>query len=56
MQFALSEEQTAIWDMSHAFGQDNIAPFAREWELAGSIPKKPLAQSCRIGSGRNLCQ
>ena len=29
MDFALSEEQAAIFEMAHAFGQDNIAPFAR---------------------------
>ena len=51
MQFALSEEQTAIWDMSHAFGQDNIAPFAREWELAGSIPKSLWPKVAELGLG-----
>ncbi|WP_299149737.1 acyl-CoA dehydrogenase family protein [uncultured Tateyamaria sp.] len=39
MDFALTEEQTAIFDMAHAFGQEQIAPFAREWEAAGTIPK-----------------
>ena len=51
MQFALSEEQTAIWDMSHTFGQDNIAPFAREWELAGSIPKSLWPKVAELGLG-----
>ena len=40
MDFALSEEQVAIFDMAHAFGQDEIAPFARAWETAGTIPKE----------------
>jgi alkylation response protein AidB-like acyl-CoA dehydrogenase len=39
MDFALSEEQVAIFDMAYAFGQDEIAPFARDWETAGTIPK-----------------
>ncbi|MEP1356383.1 MAG: acyl-CoA dehydrogenase family protein [Tateyamaria sp.] len=40
MDFALTEEQTAIFDMAHAFGQDNIAPHARDWEAGGTIPKE----------------
>ena len=39
MDFALSEEQVAIFDMAHGFGQESIAPFARDWEAAGTIPK-----------------
>ena len=39
MDFALTEEQTAIFDMAHGFGQDNIAPHARDWESRGTIPK-----------------
>ncbi|MEL6466734.1 MAG: acyl-CoA dehydrogenase family protein [Pseudomonadota bacterium] len=39
MDFALSEEQTAIFDMAHAFGQSEIAPYARGWEAQGTIPK-----------------
>jgi alkylation response protein AidB-like acyl-CoA dehydrogenase len=39
MDFALTEEQTAIFDMAYAFGQDQIAPNARAWEAAGTIPK-----------------
>ncbi|MEL7088642.1 MAG: acyl-CoA dehydrogenase family protein, partial [Planctomycetota bacterium] len=40
MDFALTEEQSAIFDMAHAFGQDQIAPYARDWEAAGTIPKE----------------
>ena len=40
MDFALTEEQTAIFDMAYAFGQDQIAPHARDWEAAGTIPKE----------------
>lgn len=40
MDFALSEEQNAVFDMAHAFGQERIAPYARDWETAGTIPKE----------------
>ena len=40
MDFALTEEQTAIFDMAFAFGQSEIAPYARDWEAAGTIPKE----------------
>jgi alkylation response protein AidB-like acyl-CoA dehydrogenase len=51
MDFALSEEQTAIFDMAHAFGQDNIAPHARQWEADGSIPKTLWPQIGELGFG-----
>ena len=34
MDFALSEEQEAIFDMARDFGQSEIAPHARAWEEA----------------------
>ncbi|CUH77096.1 acyl-CoA dehydrogenase family protein [Tropicibacter naphthalenivorans] len=51
MDFALTEEQTAIFDMAHAFGQEHIAPFAREWEAAGTIPKELWPQLAELGFG-----
>ena len=51
MDFALSEEQTAIFDMAHAFGQDRIAPHAREWEAQGTIPKDLWPQIAELGFG-----
>ena len=51
MDFALSEEQTAIFDMAHAFGQDNIAPHARDWEGQGTIPKELWPQIGELGFG-----
>jgi len=51
MDFSLSEEQSAIFDMAYAFGQDNIAPFAREWETAGTIPKELWPQIGELGFG-----
>ncbi|MBW0157806.1 acyl-CoA dehydrogenase family protein [Sedimentimonas flavescens] len=51
MDFALSEEQQAIFDMALAFGQENIAPFAREWEAAGTIPKELWPKVAELGLG-----
>lgn len=51
MDFALSEEQTAIFDMAYAFGQDNIAPHARDWEKQGTIPKELWSKVAELGLG-----
>ncbi|MFG6567762.1 acyl-CoA dehydrogenase family protein [Sulfitobacter sp. 1A13679] len=51
MDFALNEEQTAIFDMAHAFGQDNIAPHAQQWEKDGTIPKELWPQIGELGFG-----
>jgi alkylation response protein AidB-like acyl-CoA dehydrogenase len=51
MDFALNEEQTAIFDMAYAFGQDAIAPNARQWEKDETIPKKLWPQIGELGFG-----
>ncbi len=51
MDFALSEEQTAIFDMAYAFGQEEIAPHAREWEAAGTIPRELWPKLGALGLG-----
>ncbi len=51
MDFALSEEQTAIFEMAHAFGQERIAPHARNWEQAGIIPKELWPDIAALGFG-----
>ena len=51
MDFALSEEQTAIFDMARAFGSANIAPYARQWEADGTIPKALWAELAELGFG-----
>lgn len=51
MDFALSEEQSAIFDMARAFGQDKIAPHARQWEAEGTIPKSLWPQIGDLGFG-----
>ncbi|MEP3054359.1 MULTISPECIES: acyl-CoA dehydrogenase family protein [Ascidiaceihabitans] len=49
MDFALTEEQTAIFDMAYAFGQDAIAPNARQWEADETIPKTLWPQLGELG-------
>lgn len=51
MDFALSEEQSAIYDMARAFGAENIAPFARAWEADGTIPKDLWPRIAELGFG-----
>ncbi|MGR3388889.1 acyl-CoA dehydrogenase family protein [Sagittula sp.] len=51
MDFALTEEQTAIFDMAYAFGQEHIAPHARTWEKDGTIPKSLWPQLAELGFG-----
>ena len=51
MDFALTEEQQAIFDMAYAFGQQKIAPFARQWEKDEMIPKSLWAEVGELGFG-----
>lgn len=51
MDFALSEEQQAIFDMAYAFGQEHIAPHARAWEAEGTIPKALWPKLAELGLG-----
>ncbi|MBX9459573.1 MAG: acyl-CoA dehydrogenase family protein [Rhizobium sp.] len=51
MDFGRTEEERAIFDMAHAFGQERIAPFAGEWEAAGTIPRELLADIGALGLG-----
>ncbi|MDA5555662.1 acyl-CoA dehydrogenase family protein [Shimia sp. MMG029] len=51
MDFALTEEQTLIFDMAKGFGEEHIAPFAQDWEAAGTIPKTLWPQIAELGLG-----
>lgn len=51
MDFGLNEEQQAVFDMAHAFGQEHIAPFARTWESDGTIPKDLWPKVGELGFG-----
>ena len=51
MDFALSEEQQAILDMARAVGAERIAPHARAWEAAGTIPRELWPHLAELGFG-----
>jgi alkylation response protein AidB-like acyl-CoA dehydrogenase len=51
MDFALSEEQQAIFDMAQAFGAEQIAPHARTWEAEGTIPRDLWPKLADLGFG-----
>lgn len=51
MDFALSEEQSLIFDMARGFGEEHIAPFARQWEKDENIPKDLWPKLAELGFG-----
>ncbi len=51
MDFALTEEQQAIFDMARAFGEEHIAPHAQTWEREGTIPKEIWPKLAELGFG-----
>ena len=54
MDFALSEEARAIEEVARAFGEAEIAPHARAWENAGTIPRELWPKLAELGFG-GLC-
>ncbi|MEM8979838.1 MAG: acyl-CoA dehydrogenase family protein [Pseudomonadota bacterium] len=51
MDFALSQDQSAIFDMAQAFGAEHIAPYALAWEKDGTIPKALWPKLAELGFG-----
>lgn len=51
MDFERTEEERAIFEMARAFGEERIAPFAADWEAAGTIPRELLADIGALGLG-----
>lgn len=51
MDFALNDEQTQIFDMAKAFGEEHIAPNALAWEKAEDIPKELWPKLAELGFG-----
>ena len=49
MDFALSEEQQAIFDMAHDFAQHAIAPHALAWDEQAILPRDVLESSAELG-------
>jgi len=54
MDFGPSEEQLAIFEVARAFGAEHIAPYARAWEAAGTIPRDLWPKLAGLGFG-GLC-
>ena len=51
MDFGLSEEQSAIFEVAEAIGAEHIAPFARDWDAAGTIPRDLWPKLAELGFG-----
>ncbi|MEJ8560337.1 acyl-CoA dehydrogenase family protein [Yoonia sp. GPGPB17] len=51
MNFELTDEQSAIFDMAQSFGAEHIAPNARTWESDGTIPKELWTNLAGLGFG-----
>ena len=51
MDFALTEEQTAVFETAREVGRTRIAPHAREWEAQGTIPRELWPELAALGFG-----
>lgn len=51
MNFSGTNEQVAIYDVAKSFADEHIAPYALEWEKAGSIPKDLWPKLAELGFG-----
>jgi len=51
LDFALTEEQSAIQDMARSFAMDEIAPNAAQWDRDGTIPKDLWPKLAALGFG-----
>jgi len=49
MDFALNEEQRAVYEMARAFSDKNIAPHAIEWDEKGHFPIDVIKQAAGLG-------
>ncbi len=49
MDFALNEEQRAVYEMARQFSDDNIAPHAIEWDETGHFPIDVIKQAAQLG-------
>ena len=51
MDFALTEEQAAIFDTAREVGRERITPHARDWERQGTIPRELWPDLAALGFG-----
>jgi butyryl-CoA dehydrogenase len=51
MQFTFTEQQLAVQNMARAFAENEIAPFAAEWDEKHIFPKETLRKAAALGLG-----
>ncbi len=51
MQFALTEDQTAVRDMARAFADEKIAPHALKWDEERHLPLDVIREAAALGIG-----
>lgn len=51
MNFGFTEEQKAIREMAQSFAENEIAPFAAEWDEHHIFPKETLQKAATLGMG-----
>lgn len=51
MQFALTEDQTAVRDMAREFAAEKIAPFAIKWDEERHFPVDVMREAAALGIG-----
>jgi alkylation response protein AidB-like acyl-CoA dehydrogenase len=51
MDFELSEEQAAIYDMAQGFARDELASFALDWDQGKIFPVETLRKAAALGMG-----
>jgi len=49
MDFALTEEQSAIFEMARGFADEHIAPGAAEWDETGTLPVDVIRKTAELG-------
>jgi len=49
MDFALSDEQSAIFEMARSFADENMAPHAVEWDQTGTFPLETVRSAAELG-------
>ncbi|MHA3913575.1 acyl-CoA dehydrogenase family protein [Halovulum sp. GXIMD14793] len=49
MDFSFSDDQRAIIDLAHDFGQSAIAPYALDWDQQGTMPREVLSAAAELG-------
>lgn len=56
MDFELSEEQTALKELAHQFGRDELAPHASQWDEQAYFPIDTLRKAAELGFAGIYCR